>query len=390
MLLVRLDLPTEETRFGSVLARSRTSPGLAALFVLGLSCKGNEPSKAETRDVPHMEGDSVVFSQAFRERAGVSTAVVQKAPFQPTIRLTGTVSLNPSHVAVVGTRVRGTVRRTFKVEGDEVKANEPLAEIESAELGEAQSGVLQAEAGLQAAQVNSRRESDLLERDLTTAREAELASLDLVTRKSALAAAQQRVTAFGGGGAFGVYVVRSPIAGHVVSGHLSPGQSVDANGASFKVADLDHLWVELSVFERDLGSLCVGDEVDVRPVSEADVHIPGMVAHVGELIDSNTRSTDVRVTVDKPAYHVRPGQSVNATITTKSNGRQALLVPHEAVVFVDGKPTVFVAETDTRMRAVPVKLGSSDGARHEVLEGVTAGQKVAVTGVFALKSELFR
>jgi membrane fusion protein, heavy metal efflux system len=353
-------------------------------------CQAPKGSGAPERDVPHMEGETVVFSEAFRKRAEITTAAVVREPFRPTVRLSGTVSLNPSHVAVVGTRVRGTVRRTFKVEGDEVRAGDALAEIESAELGEAQSNVIQAEASLLAAEVNARRETDLLGRNLTTAREAEVAATELSNRKAGMQAAQQRVKAYGGSGAFGLYVVKSPIAGHVVSGHLSPGQSVDANGASFKVADVTHLWVELSVFERDLAALCVGDDVDIRPSSEPEVRINGRVAHIGELIDATTRSTEVRITVDAPSYHLRPGQSVNAVITTKTSGREALLVPHEAVVYVDGKPTLFVAESETRMKAIPVRLGASDGARHEVLEGLTSGQRVATSGVFALKSELFR
>ena len=364
---------------------------LAAIALACLACHGAEGRRAAPeRDVPHMEGETVVFSAAFRQRAEIETSKVVREDFRPAIRVTGTVSLNPSHVAVVGTRVRGTVRRTFKVEGDEVAVGEALAEIESAELGEAQSSVLQAGAAVQAAEVNARRETDLLSRNLTIAREAELATLELSSRKAALSAAIQRVRVFGGGGSFGIYVVRSPIAGHVVSGHLSPGQSVESNGASFKVADVSHLWVELSVFERDISSLCVGDDVDIRPASEPDVSLPAKVAHVGEVIDPSTRSTDVRITVDKPSYHLRPGQAVSAIISTKGTGAKVLLVPQDAVAYVDGKATVFVAESETRMRTSTVKLGRSDGTRFEVVEGLAEGQSVAHKGVFALKSELFR
>ncbi len=367
---------------------------LATIYILAAAalfgCGHEGPSKASARDVPHLDGDTIVFSAAFRDRAGVTTVPVTAEPFRPSIRLTGTVSLNPSHVAVVGARVRGTVRRTFKVEGDRVNAGEALAEIESAELGEAQSNVLQAEASLYAAEINAKREQDLLLRNLTTAREAEVATTELVNRKAAFAGAQQRVRAFGGNGAFGLFVVKSPIAGHVVSGHLSPGESVEASKASFKVADIAHLWVELSVFEHDLPSLCVGDPVELRPSSDPGVRIDGKVAHVGEVIDPTSRSTDVRITVDDPPYHLRPGQAVSAIISTNGSGREALLVPHESVVYVDGKPTVFVAEGELRMRPAPVKLGASDGTRHEVVEGLTRGQLVAKGGVFALKSELFR
>ena len=134
----------------------------------------------------------------------------------------------------------------------------------------------------------------------------------------------------------------------------------------------------------------VGDDVEVSPLADPKTKIPGKVAHVGEVIDRVSRSTEVRVAVDFPKVHLRPGQSVEAVITSGTSPRDALLLPHSAIVHVDGKPTVFVAESESRVRAAAVRLGASDGTRHEILEGVEAGQLVATAGVFALKSELFR
>jgi len=331
-----------------------------------------------------------VFSTSFRDRAGLAYTPIKKAPFRPSVRVVGTVAFNPSHVAAIGTRLRGTVRRTFKFDGDKVVPGEMLAEIESAELGEAQASISQAKANLDAAEVQAKREKELLEKNLTTAREAEVATADLAVRQATFLAAQQRVQALGGNNTFGVFVLKSPIAGHVVETHIAPGQSVDTAVIAYKVADLDHLWIELSVFERDLPLVHVGDDVEVSPLGDQQSIVQGKVAHVGEVIDPTTRSTDVRVTVDDPKIHLRPGQSVHATITSDTMLHEAVLVPQSAVVYVDGKPTVFVVEGTGKVRATSVRLGSCDATRHEVLDGLQPGQDVVSAGVFALKSELFR
>jgi len=364
--------------------------GSAAALIYARSRSKEPEAEAAARDVPHMEGSTIVFSPAFRERAAISFAKVEHAPFKPAVRVVGTVAFNPSYIAAIGTRLRGTVRRTFKFEGDRVTAGEALGEIESAELGEAQAGISQAEASLQAAELHARRETELAEKGLSTARELEVAQAELATHRAAARAAQQRVKAFGGGAGFGVYVLRSPIGGHVVERSVAPGQSVDGATIAYKIADLSHLWIELSIFERDLDLVHVGDDVEVSPLADPKTKIPGKVAHVGEVIDRISRSTEVRVAVDFPKVHLRPGQSVEAVITSGTSPRDALLLPHSAIVHVDGKPTVFVADSETRVRAAAVRLGASDGTRHEILEGVEAGQLVATAGVFALKSELFR
>ena len=112
--------------------------------------------------------------------------------------------------------------------------------------------------------------------------------------------------------------------------------------------------------------------------------LKGKVAHVGDVIEQETRSGDVRVVVDNVDGSLRPGESVLAKIHTKTAPAPKILLPRDAVISIDGKATVFVAHDDTSVEPRSVTTGSRDGSR------VTPGEKVAVAGVFALKSEIFR
>lgn len=370
--------------------------GVAAAALVGVLVSQRShatPGAAEpSRDVPRREGKTLVVSQAYLARAGIKTQAVQRQPLTPSFKVVGTVTFDPAHVAAVGARVRGFVRRTMKYEGDQVKAGEALAEIESAELGEAQANVAVTKAQTEAAAINAKRETDLLDRNLTTAREAEVAGTALVSSQVFLGAAEQRVRVLGGGadGSFGVYVLKAPIAGAVVERHLSPGQTVDTNTFAYRVADISHLWVELSVSEQMVGAVRLGDLVEVTAVSASDKKIKGTVTHVGEVIDLATRSADVRIAIDNSSRVLRPGQSVFATIDATGPRHQALLVPQASVVYVDGKPTVFVAHAPTRVMPQVVKLGGEDSTQVEILDGVSEGQQVVVEGAFYLKAELFR
>lgn len=372
--------------------------GVAAVLALGggfalLSSHNKGGGVAEqVRDVPTREGGAIVFSQGFAMRAGLKTERVRRAPLVPTIRVVGTVVFDPARVAAVGTRLRGVVGRTAKFEGDEVKAGDVLAEIDSAELGEAQAGLLQNKAQTEAANVNAKREKALLDRQLTTAREAEVAETTLRSQNAMLSASEQRVRALGGttGGPFGVHVLKAPITGTVVSRHVQPGQAVEANITAFKIADLSRLWIELAVTEQNLAQVRHEDRVSVAPVSDPTKAIVGRVAHVGEVIDLATRTADVRVEIDNRDHVLRVGQSVFATIDASGPAHEALMVPRDAVVFVDGKPTIFRAESPTRVVPVPVKLGTSNETDIEVLEGIGEADTVVTSGAFYLKSELFR
>lgn len=346
----------------------------------------------EPRDVPREDGGAIAISDAYRARVGIKFGPVTRGLLTPVVKVVGTVALDPRRVTAVGTRTAGFVKRIYKLQGDEVGAGEPLAEVESADLGQAQAKVATALAEENAAVINARREAALLGEHLTTARESEDAIARLASREAELAAARQGVSAMGGNahGPLGLRVLRSPIAGHVVEAALSVGQSVEPHKLAFRVANLESVWVELEVFERTIGLVHVGDPVEVTPMADASRAIKGRVAHVGELIDRASRSADVRIQVDNKAHLLRPGQAVSATIRLSGPGRPAITVPSQAVTYVDDAPTVFVAVTPNRVVPTKVRLGVTDGKREEILSGLTEGAQVVEAGVFALKSELFR
>jgi len=385
-------------------SRKRWLVAGAALVALGTGgvlwraqrSAGTAPSPNEVADTPRLEGDSIAFSAGFAQRAGIKLALVTNSQLVPVVTAVGTVAFNPEYVAAVGTRLRGLVSRVNKFEGDTVEPGTVLAVIESAELGEAQASVRMLEAEKLAADVNLRREAELSQKNLTTHREAELAAVEAQKYQLMLGAAKQKVSSLSGGvgsragGRLGSHELRSPMKGTIVERSIAPGQSVEGQLVAFRVANINHLWVELDVFERNLGKLRVGDRVELSPLAAPTETFEGHVARIGALIDAETRSAPVRIVVDNHDHRLRAGQAVNARIHAAGAEHASTLVPNSAVSYVDGKPTLFVASGAHAVRVVKVELGTTNGHETEILSGVKPGDQVVSEGVFALKSELFR
>ncbi len=367
------------------------------LFLRGNGEAASDKSAATAPDVPRVQGDQIRFSESFAKRAGIKLAKVRFEQLVPVISAVGTVDFNAEHVAAIGTRLRGLVSRVAKFEGDTVKANEVLARVESAELGEAQAAVSMLDAERTAAELNAQREAKLAERNLTTAREVETATVEAKKASLLLGAAQQKVAALGGNArvkseaVLGAHAVLSPIAGTVVERNVAPGQFVDGQLVAFKVANLDHLWIELDVFERNLSRIGVGDRAELRPLSGTAEPLIGRVAKIGSRIDQETHSAKVRIEVENRDRKLRVGQAVQAIIhSSGGNLAKRPIVPTAAITFVDGKPTVFVTSGPNAVRVVSVRLGANDGDETEVVEGLKEGDEIVTEGAFALKSELFR
>jgi len=358
--------------------------------------EGSAAAATRPPDVPRVDGASIVYSSAFAERAGIKLAPAVRAELVPVINAVGTLDFNPEHVAAVGARLKGLVTQVSKFEGDSVEAGTVLAVIESAELGEAQASVSTLEAEKLAADRNLERENTLTARKLSTAREAEVASVEAERYDHLLDAARQKVASMVGGVGsrsrrLGSHELRSPLKGTVVARGIAPGQAVEGEVVAFRIANLEHLWVEIEVFEKSLGFLALGDRVELSPLAAPTEAFEGRVARIGAVIDTETRSAPVRVEIENRERRLRAGQAVNASIHASAGGaRERTLVPTTALTFVDGKPTLFVVSGEHRVRVASVEIGANNGAQTEIVKGVEPGEAVVSDGVFALKSELFR
>lgn len=365
---------------------------VAAILVTYIARRSPAEAAGGARhDTPWLDGHRIRFSPEFAERSKIVVSPIERGSLAPIVSVTGTVSFDPERVAAVGARIPGRIRTIFKLPGDSVERGDAIVDIESATLGEAQAALIAARARADAAAKNATRESQLVEARVSAVRDAELAQANAVAAKADLLAAEQRVKALGGAGngEIGILVLHSPISGRVIEMEAARGQSVESTMTVARVADLRRVWIELAVFERDLSRISTGDRVEISPQTNTAQVVNGTVAHVGDIIDLDTRSAPVRVVVQNDDRALRPGQSVLAKIHVAPGG-DAMLLPRDAVVSIDGKSTVFVAQDATSVEPRVVALGGGDGAHVEVASGLDPTERVVVGGVFALKSEVFR
>jgi cobalt-zinc-cadmium efflux system membrane fusion protein len=371
---------------------------IAAIAIVAFVARGRlasrEPAPAPARSVPVVDGDRIRFPAEFAKHAGIATAPVERREVAPVVILPGTIELDPRRTAAVGARIPGRVRKVLKFEGDEVRGGEVLAEVESADLGRAQTDLLKARALEAATAADAAREERLAEARISSLRDAQAARATAVAAHAERLAAEQTVRSFGGTpgapGELGVLELRTPIAGRVIAAKLGRGKALEATEAPFVVADLGHVWIRLQVFERDLASVRVGDAVEVARQADLSRIVPGRVARSSEVVDPQTHSAEVWVEVDNADRRLRPGEAVGARIRSAGDGRRWPAVPADAIVTVDGKPTVFVATGDDAVQIRPITLGASGEKFTAVVAGLEEGERVVVSGAFALKSEIFR
>jgi cobalt-zinc-cadmium efflux system membrane fusion protein len=180
------------------------------------------------------------------------------------------------------------------------------------------------------------------------------------------------------------FEVKAAFDGTVVDKHIAPGEAVDRDEPAFIVADLSTVWVTISVYQRALAELRIGQPVVIQ-ASHGDLEATGRVAYIAPVVDQATRTASARVVLPNPDGAWRPGLFVAATVFNPIPAD--VVVPRRAIQTMDGKPVVFVAE-DERFAPRPVTLGRAGRTKVEIVSGLAAGDRFADERSFLVKAEL--
>lgn len=232
-----------------------------------------------------------------------------------------------------------------------------------------------------AAVTNAASALDIAEANLAAARAGASAD-DIAAARAGVAQAEAAVeTALLGSGDLKLV---APAAGTVIEVNIEPGTSVGASsgGAAIVVADLGHLFVEAALDENDYASVAVGMPVEILVDALEGATLEGTVtvlAQVGQADANGIVSYALTAALDPADTRAAAGMSVRLDIITERVA-DVLVIPNEAVRIVDGKQVVDLLDKAGSARTVPVALGMTDGSMVEVVDGLEAGQRIALQG----------
>lgn len=180
------------------------------------------------------------------------------------------------------------------------------------------------------------------------------------------------------------YAVIAPLTGVVTARNANPGEQA-GDKALFTVADLSTVWVELSVFPRDIAKVRVGQAARVRS-ADTGLSAEGKVVYVAPFGSSSNQTLSARVLLDNADRKWPPGLYVAAEVTL-TNTAVPLAVSSGALQTMEERTVVFV-QGNEGFEPRAVQLGRSDGEVTEVLAGLEPGETYATRNSFILKAEL--
>jgi membrane fusion protein, heavy metal efflux system len=337
----------------------------------------------------------------------VNKANVSKRRVEAPIALTGEVRFDERHVTHISPRIEGTIRRVHASLGERVRRGQPIVELESVQLGEAESDYLAAQAALRLARSSFERQEQLRKEQISSEKEYLSARQELEASQIRARTAQEKLVRLGVGAGDverlasagrssgdAALLVRAPADGIVLEMHAVPGELVKPDESIVTVGDVSSVWVWADLHEDQLGRVLDAQrtgklraEIGVKAFPDAS--FPGRVEFVGPTMDERTRTVKVRVAAANPDAKLRAGMF--ATVRVFLPGQEeALAVPRAAVLSDEGRSFVFVHHHGDYWVRRPVDPGRKWLDWVEVKGGLSGAETLAADGSFLLKSDVLR
>jgi cobalt-zinc-cadmium efflux system membrane fusion protein len=317
---------------------------------------------------------------------------VAPTEWRKTIDATGAVDFDNDHATSVLAPFSGPVSRLLVAPGARVVKGEPLAVVDSPDFAAAVDAYRKAVATAATLRRLADLDRDLVQHQGVSKREADQAETDAVSAEADRYAALQslislnidpkNIDAIRAGQTLSHIegVIRAPLAGTLVERLISPGQLLQAGSTPcFTIADVSRIWVLAQVFDSDIAAIRLGDHADVVTGNNS-APIPGTVTNIPALVDPDTRSVNVRVSVDNPAGLLRKQMYVRVRINSRAVNT-GLLAPVSAILRDDENlPFVYVAESNGGFARRHITLGTRAGDYYDIPAGVKSGDRVVVDG----------
>jgi cobalt-zinc-cadmium efflux system membrane fusion protein len=181
--------------------------------------------------------------------------------------------------------------------------------------------------------------------------------------------------------------LRSPIHGWVAKVNVNIGRYVQPTDILFELVDPDDIHLALTIFEKDLSRVKIGQEVHARPTAHPQEEYEAEVILVGRSLDAD-RSAIVHCHFTKSPKDLVPGMAMSATL--ESHTDTVWCVPEEAVVRSGSGQAVFTSNADGSYTMVPIVTGANEYGFFEVLEPTVEMRErpLVIKGAYALLSKL--
>ena len=347
------------------------------LLVVGL-CACSKPETAPPETSPSVSGATLSFPDA-KDPPGVRLATVGSDGNQA-LTVSGRLGWDEDRTARVFAPFAGRIERLRVSIGDRVRRGQPLADVSSGDIGQAQADLHKAEADISVTRAAAERARELAEGGVIAGKDLQQAKADLARSTAERERARARLRQYGvpSNAITQSFSLTAPMEGVVVDRNANPKAEVrsDIQGLPlFVLSDPSSLWATLDVGEAQLALFKPGQAVELRAAAWPEAVFAGTVSTIGEAVDSTTRMVKVRLRVPNAQRQLKAEMFVSATV---KQAAALPFVPADAVFTRGDQSFAFVQGAPGHYERRAVSVRSAGPQAWLVLKGLMVGERVEI------------
>lgn len=325
--------------------------------------------------------------------AGIETARVDREAGTTEIVLPGVIAVPPHQMRVVSAPAAGLIESLLVAPDEQVRLGDPIAQIRSNDLVEAQRAFLAAASEDVLIAEKLRRDEQLFKEKIIAERRLLVTRAEAAKARAALDE-QMQLLSLAGMSENEIHALRvtrkiapsltifAPMTGTILSRQATAGERIQEASPLVTIGQLRPLWVNIQTPLSRVAAL----QPNMR-VMLPSLGAEGRLIRIGRSVDQQTQSVTVVAEVSANNMLLRPGQAVSAVVQLYQNGAPQWRVPGAAVIRHSDRSWVFVRSA-SGFQARSVQVLSETPQYASVLAKLSSEDQVAVRGVITLLSEL--
>ena len=327
-----------------------------ALFIIALtiiSCdQGNESSENESSENEMAEsgesGDAefLELKDEQVEIVGIEADTIEKRSLSSVLKVNGMLEAPPQNLHSINAPYGGFIKETEMLEGSNVRKGQVIAVLEHPDYIQMQQEYMNSVSQLTFLEKDLERQRELHKGNATAVKVLQKSESKYNSMLSVVKGLEAKFSMLGinkdkvkQGIISSVITLRSPINGYITKVNGNIGKYVSSQDVIFEIVNTEDLHLELTVFEKDIGKIRVGQKIRFSLANEPNIERTATVFLIGKSFD-DSRSAHVIGHLDKVDPQLLPGMYINAVI--ELGDVIGATVPREAVVMSEGKKYVFV------------------------------------------------
>ncbi|MFZ9848575.1 MAG: efflux RND transporter periplasmic adaptor subunit [Flavobacteriales bacterium] len=366
--------------------------------VLLLNSCGNE--EALVAEETQQDEQKVLLSAAQYKSADIQLGKIELRNLSSIIQCNGVLDVPPQNLVSISLPIGGNLKSTELLQGMKVSRGQIIAVFEHPDYVQLQQEYIQAKSTLDFSEIEYQRQTELNKEQVTSQKSFQKTKADYLSQKALVLALEKKLEQLGisvaqmeKGNITNTITITSPINGYVTKVNVNIGKYLNPNDVAFEIVDTEHLHAELTVYEKDITKIKVGQAIRFSLPNENGIERGAKVHLIGREISSD-RTVRVHGHLDQEDIELLPGMYIKASIEVGEN--KTLSLPEKAIVQNAGKNYIFIKmnsenKDEFAFKMIEVAVGVSENGFTEVMlpKDVSPSADVVVNGAYDLLSKLF-